>query len=216
MVIISKNKFTNNLRLQIWERDKGICQHCKKQLTELIEPRKDAEKELLDTTEIPIYKWSHNCWKCGKETDIVTYDIVFLYNHSIGDIEKLDRMLIDIYPFVKMVYSKTQRQNVIGNTCIHCGAYQGNFFISQQLLHQYNSKGEEEITDKYIPNTLTAEDFPNDEEEKYFEKQTMEGHIHHIDGCRENNDVTNLVLLCRNCHVQEHMGLRKRKLEEKG
>lgn len=31
--------------------------------------------------------------------------------------------------------------------------------------------------------------------------------VHHIDHDRDNNDVANLQILCRNCHMEHHLGL---------
>ncbi|KKM82780.1 hypothetical protein LCGC14_1316190, partial [marine sediment metagenome] len=31
--------------------------------------------------------------------------------------------------------------------------------------------------------------------------------VHHIDHNRDNNDVSNLQILCRNCHIEHHLGL---------
>ena len=66
------------LRNQIWNRNNGTCQKCGKKLTELIDPIKEASNDLANIPEIPVYKWKENCWKCSKETELVTYDIIFL------------------------------------------------------------------------------------------------------------------------------------------
>ncbi len=84
-------------------------------------------------TKIPIYKWDGHCWKCGKMTPHISYDFCCGSDHSIGSLPLLDKKLMELYPFIKRVYSHTMRQEIIANTCIHCGSLQGNFFIIEEL-----------------------------------------------------------------------------------
>jgi hypothetical protein len=202
---------TQNIRQKIWKRDNGVCQQCKVALTKEIDYYEEALEELGKITEIPIYKWKHECWKCGKENDIVSYNFIFMYNHSIGDIEEIDRELMKIYPFVKEVYSYTQKRMVIGNTCIHCGAYQGNFFVIEEMLEQFNEHGEEDLIDKNIPNMINFDNIPVEREDNFVveEKITSFGHVHHKDRNTKNNNLENLILLCRICHIKTHNELRK-------
>ncbi len=118
----------------------------------------EFEKNISELKRIRIYKWNKDCWKCFKETPHVSYCLVFqgLVLGCIGEIEKIDEILIKEYPFVKRVYSKTQGKRVIGNTCVHCGAYQGNFFIFDEIIHYVD----EENLDKTIPNILNDDDLP--------------------------------------------------------
>lgn len=204
------------LRNLIWERDKGICQKCGKKLTETINEMEDTIDEFKKIVEIPIYKWKHYCWKCNKETDMVSYDIAFLYNHSIGDINKLDEILLQKYSFVKHIYSHTRKEMVIANTCIHCGRLQGNFFVTEELLNMQYDENMDKLIDMNIPNTLQTEDFPKYEDDEYvYEREITKGknilgNIHHKDCNRDNNNPDNLVLLCRDCHVKTHSELRKK------
>lgn len=117
------------------------------------------EKNISELKEIKIYKWNKDCWKCHKETPHVSYYLVFqgVVLGCIGDIEKLDEILLKEYSFVKKVFSKTQGRKVIGNTCVHCGAYQGNYFIFDEFLHYVI----EEDLDKTIPNILNDNDMPS-------------------------------------------------------
>ena len=117
------------------------------------------EKKISELKEIKIYKWNKDCWKCHKETLHVSYCLVFqgVVLGCIGDIEKLDEILLKEYSFVKKVFSKTQGRKVIGNTCVHCGAYQGNYFIFDEFLHYVI----EEDLDKTIPNILNDNDMPS-------------------------------------------------------
>ncbi len=116
------------------------------------------EKNISELKEIKIYKWNKDCWKCHKETPHVSYCLVFqgVVLGCIGDVEKLDEILLKEYSFVKKVFSKTQGRKVIGNTCVHCGAYQGNYFIFDEFLHYVI----EEDLDKTITNILNDGDLP--------------------------------------------------------
>lgn len=116
------------------------------------------EKNISELKEIKIYKWNKYCWKCHKETPHVSYCLVFqgVVLGCIGDVKKLDEILLKEYSFVKRVYSKTQGRGEIGNACIYCGAYHRNYFIFDEILHHVN----EEDLDKTIPNILNDEDLP--------------------------------------------------------
>jgi hypothetical protein len=205
----------DNVKFLVWERDKGICQKCGKKLTETINEMEDAIDELNKMVEIPIYKWKHDCWKCKKETDMVSYDFVFLYNHSIGDIKKLDEILLRKYSFVKNIYSKTQRKMVIANTCIHCGSLQGNFFVGKELMDMQYVEDMDKSIDMNILNKLQFEDFPNYEDDEFIHQRKITkgknilANIHHKDCNRDNNNPDNLVLLCRDCHFKTHSELKK-------
>jgi hypothetical protein len=89
---------------------------------------------LSQLKEIKIYKWENYCWKCKKMTPRVSYSFEYKYDYSIEEIHKLDEILLKEYPFVKRIYSKTLEEEVIANTCIHCGSLQGNCFIREELL----------------------------------------------------------------------------------
>ena len=117
------------LRRQVLERDKRVCQACGRQLwanvlvDELGETRDDIERTLRD--EVAVLRWTHECWKCENSTPIVSYYLTAAYNHSIGDIESLDCMLMERYSFVKRQYSHTRERRVIANSCVHCGVLRG-------------------------------------------------------------------------------------------
>jgi 5-methylcytosine-specific restriction endonuclease McrA len=202
------------LRERVWERDKGICQRCKKQLyfIETIDPYEDALEEFYALQDIPIYKWSRGCWKCGKQTDVISYHLCVASSRTIGDIEKIDIELMRRYPFVKKVYSKTQKETVIANTCQHCGALQGNWFIGEEDLTEMTPSELEEHIDTKLENTLELADFKLSEEglDPYDYEERLRFDIHHIDINPNNNDLENLVVLCRKCHLELHSEVRKR------
>lgn len=106
------------------------------------------------------------------------------------------------YPFVKRTFSKTRREEVIANTCVHCESLQGNWFIMEDLIDMAHNR-DMKLIDLVLPNNLTAEDLHINRED-YKPMMTSLGHIHHKDGNPKNNDPGNLVLLCRDCHAKIH------------
>lgn len=206
----------DTLRNLVWERDKGVCQICKRKLYEILEPLNAKDfvvGGLSALNEIPIFKWSKKCWKCGKETPVVSYDFAAGYNYHIGDIEKLDTALMEKYSFVEQVFSKTMGCMVIANICIHCGSLQGNWFIGEDLLEMPYGVDMNELIDLVLPNNLEAADLLPEEESESAEVKSLKvrlsiGHIHHKDLNWENNDPNNLILLCENCHsvLHSHIG----------
>jgi hypothetical protein len=201
----------DKIRNNIWKRDKGICQNCQKQLYKEIDPYEELIEELLSLTNIPIYRWSKECWKCHKQTDIVTYGFALEYNYHIGDLEKIDNELMKQFPFVKKVFSKTMETKIVANTCIYCGALQGNWFVMEDIIQMRSSDFDmNKLKEKEIPNPLKFEDLLIEKEElnPYQEKLPLIAHVHHIDTNRENNDMQNLILLCRECHVMVHSKIR--------
>lgn len=100
-------------------------------------------------TKIPIYKWDAYCWKCGNITPHISYDFRCGSDHSIGDLPLIDLKLMELYTFVRKIHSHTMQQEVIANTCNHCGSLQGNFFILEELIDMASS-GEVLKIDKWI------------------------------------------------------------------
>lgn len=199
----------DELRNRIWSRDKGVCQNCQRKL--FADPHEKVVEKLSSLKEIPIYKWFKECWKCQKETPLVTYDFEgFFSTFHIGDIEKLDRVLMQKYSFVKKTFSKTMGCEVIANTCVHCGSLQGNWYVMEDLLEMHYNENMNDLIDIVLPNNLTFEDLydPEDFRDESFSLKLSTGHIHHKDGNPENNNPTNLILLCRDCHAKIQSQLR--------
>lgn len=199
------------IRNAIWLRDRGICQNCKREVFEIVDPYESVLEELSTLKEIPIFKWSKKCWKCQKVTPIVSYNFVAGYNFHLGDIEKLDKILMEKYSFVNQAFSKTMGSKVVANTCIHCGSLQGNWFVMEDLIEiTTEGKDMEKSIDLILPNILTVEDLSIEKEGlRPYKKRLSIGHVHHKDGNREHNDPDNLILLCRGCHVRIHSRPRK-------
>ncbi len=136
----------------------------KQKNTKITNPYKEIVEELRTLKDIPIYKWNQTCWKCSKETPVVSYDIRAGYNFYIGDILKLDETLIQNYPFVKKVFSKTMEKEMTANTCIHCSALQGNWYVIDALIDimSPDDVDMDKLTDKRLLNNLEFEDLPID------------------------------------------------------
>lgn len=201
----------NQLREIIWKRDKGICQKCQKKLFKIVDPYEELIEELLSFKKIDIYKWIKKCWKCNKDTGVVSYEFAIGYNYHIGDIKKLDEELMKKYQFVQKVFSKTEQTEVIANTCTNCNALQGNWFIMEDIIEmRSNSINMNKLIDLKLPNNLKFEDLPIDKDElgPFEEKLSLLAHIHHKDRNRNNNKIDNLILLCRDCHIKTHSELR--------
>lgn len=194
------DKINDEIRSKVWERDNASCQRCSKKLykIETIEPFKVISEELQDLKEIKIYKWERECWKCKKKTPRVSYYFNAGFSYHIGEIEKIDRFLMENYPFVKKIYSKTMEQEVIANACVYCGSLQGNWFVGEEIMLDIIYQGLDKFVDKILPNNLTLEDLALDKEDPMFQPypniKTF-GHVHHVDGDRSNNKLENLLLL---------------------
>jgi len=204
--VIILTKFNWRLKNRIWNRDKGKCQKCGKKLYEVYDSLEETLDELKKLKTIPIYKIPAVCWKCKKETDVISYNFTVGYSFKIGDVEKIDKILIKKYPFVKKIFSKTMDEETTGNVCKHCGVYQGNWYVMESLLMYEVDETLPEIFFDEIDVELTLEDlgFKGEELKPYKMKIPKIAHVHHIDGNNKNNDPSNLVLLCSSCHKKVH------------
>lgn len=123
---------------------------------------------LNDLKEIKIYKWETKCWACNKETPRVSYYFFVDSHYAIGDVNKIDEILMQRYPFVKRVFSKTMEQEVVANICIHCGILQGNWFVHEEIYLDIIYQGLDKFFDISIPNPLTLEDLNINKEDPMF------------------------------------------------
>ena len=83
--------------------------------------RASTNKPLTNNTRrihlrIPILSFPWTCWKCKKEMKVIYPTSEDVYETEFRG---------NLAP----TYSKTQRKQVIGNLCPHCGGYQGNYFV---------------------------------------------------------------------------------------
>lgn len=213
------DKINDEIRSKVWERDNASCQRCSKKLykIETIKPFKEISEELQDLREIKIYKWERECWKCKKKTPRVSYYFNAGFSYRIGEIEKIDMFLMENYPFVKKIYIKTMEQEVIANACVYCGSLQGNWFVGEEIMLDIIYQGLDKFVDKVLPNNLTLEDLALDKEDPMFQPypniKTF-GHVHHVDGDRNNNKLENLLLLCPSCHKRADIERKKKHKKE--
>jgi len=135
---------------------------------------------------IPLRKWKQECWKCGRQTEVVSYVISDeMDNCIIGSHEKVDAILRDEYSFIEKLYSTWMKRWTTGNKCVHCGAFQGNGYIEHDL-----------VWDRGVYYNDYDEIFP-------IERILSIGHILYLDKNEENKDIENLKLICFDCFEQE-------------
>jgi len=170
--------------------------------------------------DIVILKWRMTCWKCGRETPVVwratvsrgwdkeRRGIAIEDNEQwYQDVEPRKSFLIKaskIFPFVRRVYSRTLERFVYGNCCIHCGAYQGNYYVSEDFsdILWYGEWGEwDEIWRKPERKRLKAKEavqyFGEERVKEYDEGVKL--HTHHIS---YNPEIT--IKVCPACHNRIH------------
>jgi len=96
--------------------------------------------EYIKTYGINIYAWDRICWKCGKTTKVysyfLNYDLCELDDYfesigfiGLGDIETLDKLLSLKYNTICKKFSKTENKSYFANTCEHCKALQGRYYV---------------------------------------------------------------------------------------
>jgi hypothetical protein len=57
-----------------------------------------------------------------------------MLNISPDSFKELPDKISEIYPFFKLTFSKTMGENIYGNVCLNCGAYQGNWYVEEELI----------------------------------------------------------------------------------
>lgn len=194
----------------------GVCADCGLKLYIDAEIAKEQSYEQIlecfsqwkkDMPEINIYSYFHECWKCHKPTQIMTYNFDYFGSCTLGHFNIIDQQLLGKFSTIKKTWSNTMESEVIANVCQHCGALQGNFYLGQDLMHEPKLKKV-----GAVPNLIEIENLHTKEElnpERKPEKKNVrifkEPHVHHVDNNPANNDINNLILLCRDCHKKRHM-----------
>ncbi len=107
--------YVDDVKNDVWLRDKGTCQKCGKELTKIIDYFNEIVEEIHSLKEMEIYKWERCCWKCEKKTPRVSYYIEVNFNYHIGDIQKIDEILMKKYHFINKKFSYTQGEKVIAS-----------------------------------------------------------------------------------------------------
>lgn len=129
---------------------------------------------------INLYSWDRICWKCGKTTKVysyfLNYDLEELDEYfswldpiGLGDIETLDKFLSTKYHTIRKMFSKTVSMSYFANTCEHCGALQGRFFIVEDP-HEIMSDLFNHNMDRYFIENIPYEKvkIPLEEIKKFF------------------------------------------------
>lgn len=123
--------------------------------------------EYIKTYGINIYAWDRICWKCGKTTKVYSYfldyDLHALDDYfenigfiGLGDIETLDKLLALKYPTICKKFSKTENRSYFANTCEHCKALQGRYYVVDDP-HEIMDELFEDAMDKYFVENIPYE-----------------------------------------------------------
>lgn len=109
---------------------KQRCGHCQKPVYHIVK----APKEI----DIEIWSWTTTCWKCKKDTPVVwpSKESCGFTWESLNPqtFNNLPEAIQQLFPFFKITEKKTMGVVEHGNTCSHCGAYQGDWFVIEDLL----------------------------------------------------------------------------------
>ncbi len=176
-----RKAISNEISREIWEREKGICENCKKQLFEVIELRK---------LRIKVYD-EHTCYSCGELGNVLTLDvegcgIMWLDDNRIGELVRRK------YPF--FYPSKYSKDVYYANHCEYCDKLQGDWHIMDDFLIHEHDGLKEPINVEIIELPFVFDSYIED----------LPYHIHHIDKNPDNNSPDNLMLLCPKCHREIH------------
>ena len=94
-----------------------------------------------------IFRVESACYSCKKKTPLIhafsphtnelhgSFDTNWFGNYEItmDDDFALGSKISEIYPWVRLEYSRTQGRKVHANHCIHCHRMQGNFFTRREV-----------------------------------------------------------------------------------
>jgi len=195
--MVKKEYLDENLELKLMQelnKDKAEfysrkCAICGRRQFKFLLPPKEVEIEL--------WMWYKECWKCGEETPVVwisPYSVVGGFNVDPNSFRELPKRISEIYPFFKLTYSKTMGENVYGNVCVNCGAYQGNWFVWKELL-EIAYEPDEIVEKRKVKIILTEEE----QLERVFPEEVVNLEEHYISYESEKT-----ILVCRNCHLRIH------------
>ncbi len=126
----------------------------------------NTQSDISKIKEINIYKWSWQCYRCYDRIPVVSYYFFHGHFHGIGDVPKLDEMLKNQYLFVKEVFNKKTRQNIVINHCSNCEIQVDNQHLMRNFVKKIVPDGVEGYVDTSFGNTLTL----NDLKTKIYEK----------------------------------------------
>jgi|MTBAKMStandDraft_1061839.scaffolds.fasta_scaffold05121_5 hypothetical protein len=85
---------------------------------------------------VEIWVWNMECYSCHNLTEVVYPEGEFYgYSLELNTLENLPVKIAEKYPTMKIVDKKTKDITEYGNTCSHCGAYQGDWFVFEDYLN---------------------------------------------------------------------------------
>lgn len=116
-----------------------------------------------------LYGWKKVCQKCNKDTLVYSYFLyyemeeigdVFRFFHRVGlgDIPCIDEIISRKYPNVAMRYSNTTKSIYMSNSCIHCNALQGRYYVVDDPHEIINDLWHEHTMGKYLIETIKTDD----------------------------------------------------------
>jgi hypothetical protein len=109
---------------------KERCDYCNQPVYQIVK----APREL----DVEIWSWTTTCWKCQKDTQIVwpNKELSGFMWESITphSFTNLPEAIHKLYPSFKITEKRTMGVIEHGNTCSHCEAYQGDWFVIEDLL----------------------------------------------------------------------------------
>ncbi|TFG22413.1 MAG: leucine-rich repeat domain-containing protein [Promethearchaeota archaeon] len=114
-----------------------------------------------------MYKWNLECYRCYKKVPVATYYFYQNYFHNLGDIEKLDKKMIEIYPFIKYKYDKEIGKKEVANYCVYCGIKLNNGYLIREFLRELRKHKLRNYVDKEILNNLKEKDLKTKVYENY-------------------------------------------------
>lgn len=127
----------------------------------------EVQSNISNIKNFKVYKWNFTCYRCHAEIPVASYYFYHEHFHAIGDVQKLDVELKNIYPFIEEKYDKTLGKDIITNYCLLCGLIIDNMFIAQKVGRILISKDLQNFEDTSIPNYLTLKDLNTNVYEQY-------------------------------------------------
>ncbi len=110
--------------------------------------------EFVRNNGLTLYSWKRECWKCKKQTNIISYFLDYEIEQQdesfdsctgpigIGYIPCIDNILARKYKNIELRYSHASECEYVCNVCEHCGAIQGRNYVvddPHEILHDLMS-----------------------------------------------------------------------------
>ncbi|MDG6250057.1 hypothetical protein [Methanocalculus sp.] len=115
--------------MESWEYSES-CSNCNKRQHQIVKAPQHIEVE--------VWCWTISCYACKKTTPVIwtNGESSRFIRESIrpNTFENLPCAIEQEYPLFKKGFKKTKNVEEHGNTCVHCGAYQGDWFVWHEYL----------------------------------------------------------------------------------